>query len=167
MGRVSTFRVIDDFGSWKHTYYFPNEGPMIRQLGRRFIGGKNGGHKLSRITRELELRKPTDRMLNEPFLQLNRLKCRSTIQNRAALRRSAKELVEIELAVITELKEERRILAAAQEEVEQRDAQECLEEMERERQPEQGPSGLTEQHLQVLRSASQDPQGWGFYPDSY
>ena len=196
-GRVSTLRVIDGFGSWKHNYYVPNEGPTIRQLGRRLIGRKNGGRKLAVNSRPLELRKPTDRICNNWSLKTFRYQNRSTIKNRAALRRGAKKLVEIELVAIDELRKDELTQSALKEKIDQEMVQETLAEIEREWQEKQKRESyeepcewceeekrdqqlreendqnekrgleLSEHHKEVLRVASENPQKYGFFPHSY
>lgn len=107
---ISTFRVVENFGSWKHEQYPAYDSPALIPLSRRFIGGKNSGRKLALTTKTVEIRKRTERMVmkfSEAFwsgseFKLVTIKTGSNYLNRKRDRREAKELVMAELTVQTE-----------------------------------------------------------------
>lgn len=102
---ISTFRVVENFGSWKYT--LPKEDrPILTPLNRRFIGGKNSGRKLALTTKTVEIRKPTERMVTKfrkelwtgSEFKLATIKTGSNYLNRKRDRRMGKELMMLELA---------------------------------------------------------------------
>ena len=112
---ISTFRVVENFGSWKHQYYAPYDCPSLIPLSRRFIGGKNSGRKLKISIRTIEVRKPTERMVKKfwdgcfgsaPEFKLATLKSGSNYPNRKKHRRMAKESAMTEVSSYLEAQKE-------------------------------------------------------------
>lgn len=108
---ISTFRVMENFGSWKHNFYLPYDSPAIKPLNRRFIGGKNSGRKLAISAITVEIRKPTKRMVKKfwdgcfgsaPEFKLATMKIGSNYPNPKRHRRMAKEMLTAEMTTLLE-----------------------------------------------------------------
>lgn len=111
---VSTFRVVENFGSWKHQCYLPGDCPALIPLSRRFIGGKNSGRKLALSLKTIEIRKRTKRMVTKfeeglwsgPEFRLVTIKKGSNYPNPKKLRRMDKESAATEMASYLEAQKE-------------------------------------------------------------
>lgn len=107
-GRANTFRVVENFGSWKHNFFSQHDDRKITPLSRRFIGGENRGNKLSVSVELIEVRKPTERMQAEAEawwgsgIKLETIRKRSNYPNRKKFRRMAKELAAEEVTTYLE-----------------------------------------------------------------
>ncbi len=158
-GRIDTLRIISEFGSWKHGYYIPGElqsPAKIKSLKRRKIGNRNKGRRLEVNARTIRMRKPT--VLFQPF---PRLQFDSNFHLGQSARHQLKEVLRKDLLLEMESgpneNNEARLEADRQE-------QQLREQKD---QNEKRGLALSEYHLRILRSASRDPKGWGFFPYSY
>ena len=139
---IDTFRTVENFGSWKHEFYLPNDCPSLIPLSRRFIGGKNSGRKLAISVRTIQIRKPTDRMI-EKFrkelwagteFKLATVRTGSNYPNRKKIRQAAKKMATSEMTAHLEEQRERLELERQEEigrAMEQNEIQRYFAEQER------------------------------------